>query len=91
MSASRVAWYVYMVRCADATLYTGIARDVQRRIQEHNESNRLGARYTRSRRPVQLVYLEKHDSRSTATRREAVIKRLSRVQKDLLIQQPNHD
>lgn len=85
MSSSRAEWYVYMVRCADATLYTGIARDVQRRVQEHNENNRLAARYTRTRRPVQLVYQEQHDSRATAAHREAVIKRLSRVQKDHLI------
>lgn len=62
-------WYVYMVRCRDGTLYTGIAKDVKRRVQEHNH-HRRGARYTRARRPVDLVYCESQPSRSAAARRE---------------------
>ncbi|MCK5340152.1 MAG: GIY-YIG nuclease family protein, partial [Desulfobulbaceae bacterium] len=63
------AWHVYMVRCRDGTLYTGIATDLNRRIAEHN-SEKNGAKYTRSRRPVCLVYSEKVESRSAAAKRE---------------------
>jgi putative endonuclease len=80
-SGSRAAWAVYMLRCADGTLYTGITTDVTRRLAEHNGAGGLGARYTRSRRPVELVYVEKAASRAAAARREAVIKRLDRVRK----------
>ncbi|HKJ10192.1 MAG TPA: GIY-YIG nuclease family protein [Gammaproteobacteria bacterium] len=78
-------WYVYMVRCGDGTLYTGIARDVRRRVQEHNGSGPCGARYTRARRPVALVYQERVADRSQAARREHSIKRLTRPQKEALI------
>ena len=78
-------WYVYMVRCADESLYTGISRDVERRISEHNGDDKLGARYTRARRPVSLVYREAAASRSEAARREAAIKRLNRAQKEQLV------
>jgi len=79
-----MSWYVYVVRCADDSLYTGIAVDVARRIAEHNGDQRLGARYTRGRRPVRLVYQEVAASRSLAARREAQIKRLPRVAKERL-------
>lgn len=85
MNSAQLGWWVYMVRCADTTLYTGIATDLQRRIGEHNDSNRLGAKYTRGRRPVALVYSEVCSSRSEATRREGTIKRLNRRQKERLI------
>lgn len=80
-------WYVYMVRCSDGSLYTGIAKDVSRRVDEHNNSARLGSRYTRSRRPVILVFQENYQSRSNAARREAEIKRLSRQDKKMLIEE----
>lgn len=80
------AWQVYIVRCADATLYTGIARDVHKRIDEHNHSH-LAARYTRARRPVVLVYSEGCETRSQALRREMAIKKLSRREKELLCSQ----
>ena len=67
--------------CADGTLYTGITTDVARRVAEHNGDSGLGARYTRSRRPVALVYVESADSRAQASRREAAIKRLDRARK----------
>jgi putative endonuclease len=70
-----------MLRCADGTLYTGITTDVARRIAEHNGESGLGARYTRSRRPVQLVYVEAAANRAGAARREAAIKKLDRVRK----------
>ncbi len=78
-------WAVYMLRCADDTIYTGVAKDVQRRLLEHNEDNVKGAKYTRARRPVKLVYSELCDSRSSACKRESEIKKLSRVEKLLLI------
>ncbi len=70
-----------MLRCADGTLYTGITTDIARRVAEHNGEGGLGARYTRSRRPVQLVYVEAATDRAEAARREAAIKRLDRVHK----------
>ena len=78
---SAPVWYVYMLRCADGTLYTGITIDLARRIAEHNGNGGLGARYTRSRRPVALVYVESADTRAEASRREAAIKRLDRARK----------
>jgi putative endonuclease len=78
------SWYVYMLRCADDSLYTGITTDLERRTQEHNHG-RAGARYTRVRRPVKLVYSETLASRSDAASREAAIKKLSRPQKLLLL------
>lgn len=77
-------WFVYMLQCADGTLYTGITTDIDRRIAEHNGEGRLGARYTRSRRPVNLAYSEPVTSRAEASRREAAIKRLDRRRKQAL-------
>ncbi|MFA6159600.1 MAG: GIY-YIG nuclease family protein [Parcubacteria group bacterium] len=77
-------YYLYILRCADKTLYTGITTDLKRRILEHNEK-KLGARYTASRRPVKLVYSKKFKSRSLASKEEARIKKLKRVQKLELI------
>ena len=78
-------WFVYIVRCADDSLYTGIAKDVERRVSEHNSTGRLGANYTRARRPVALVYAEAAESRSAAARREHEIKQLTRQRKDELL------
>jgi len=78
-------WFVYIVRCADNTLYTGITMDVERRIDEHNNDDRLAAKYTRVRRPVESVYMENCASRSDAAKREAQIKKLKREQKEKLI------
>ncbi len=78
--------YVYIAECADGTLYTGWTTNPEKRIRKHNAGT--GAKYTRSRRPVKLVYLEKFDNKSDALRREYEIKQLSRVQKLLLI---NHE
>ncbi len=80
-----MSWAVYILRCGDGTLYTGIARDLERRIVEHNGNDRLGARYTRSRRPVMLVYREALASRSEASKREAAIKRMTRAEKERLV------
>lgn len=78
-------WKVYILRCSDNSLYTGITLDINRRLDEHNNSDRLASAYTRARRPVKLVYQESHDDRSTATRREIVIKKLTKVEKEKLI------
>ena len=78
-------WQVYIVRCADGSLYTGIARDVGRRVAEHNGEGRPGANYTRTRRPVCLVYQEAAADRSAASQREYQIKQLSRAEKLALI------
>lgn len=80
-AASGAAWFVYLLRCADGTLYTGITTDVERRLAEHNGEGGAGARYTRSRRPVTLAYLEAAASRAEAARREAAIRRLDRTRK----------
>lgn len=78
-------YYVYMVKCADDTLYTGIATELDRRIEEHNASDK-GAKYTRVRRPVKLVYSEKYPDRSTASKREYEIKKkMTRAEKLALI------
>jgi putative endonuclease len=78
--------FVYILRCADKTLYTGYARDLKKRVSEHNgKSKTEGAKYTRSRRPVKLVYQEEFSSRSDAQQREYAIKQLSRPQKLQLI------
>ncbi len=78
-------WSVYIVCCADGTLYTGITKDVSRRVNEHNGEGSLGARYTRARRPVTLVYQEFCDGRSAAAQREHQIKQLNRHKKEALI------
>ena len=77
-------WHVYIVRCKDDTLYTGIAKHLDARIEEHNSSPK-GAKYTRGRRPVEMVYSSEHKSRSDALKEEHRIKQLSRVQKNELI------
>jgi len=74
------AWHVYILTCADGTLYTGVTTDLTRRLEEHNESPK-GAKYTRVRRPVVLAHQEAFDTRSEACVREAAIKKLSRDEK----------
>lgn len=76
-------YYVYVVRCADGTLYTGYAADVARRVQTHNAGK--GAKYTRSRRPVTLVHTEQYETVSEALHREWEIKQLTRAEKEALI------
>ena len=78
-------YYVYILKCIDETLYTGIAVDLKRRIDEHNSSD-LGAKYTKYRRPVQLVYSKKFQNRSVASKEEMRIKLLSRKEKLEMIQ-----
>lgn len=78
------SWYVYVLRCCDDSLYTGITTDLKRRLEEHNHGAK-GARYTRARRPVSLVYSEALPSRAAAASREYAIKQLRPAQKRTLI------
>ncbi|TVO77006.1 GIY-YIG nuclease family protein [Sedimenticola selenatireducens] len=77
-------WYIYILQCSDNTLYTGITTDLERRLHEHNHSPK-GAKYTRARRPIVLVYSEPADCRSTASRREWELKQLNATDKRQLI------
>ncbi len=78
-------WKVYVLRCSDNSLYTGITRDLNRRLDEHNNSDRLASAYTRARRPVTLIYEESHEDRSSASKREAAIKKMTKIEKEKLI------
>ncbi len=78
-----LAWSVYLLRCADGTLYAGSTTDVEARARAHNDGR--GARYTSGRRPVEVVYQEACGSRSAALRREHALKRLTRSEKETLI------
>jgi putative endonuclease len=75
-------YYVYLLRCADATLYCGITNDLDRRLRDHNGGK--GARYTRGRLPVRVVYREEADSKGEALRRERAIKKMPKVKKERL-------
>jgi len=80
-----MSYFVYIVLCSDDTLYTGITNDIQRRVEEHNSSKK-GAKYTRMRRPVRLVYSIACKDKSTAMQKEREIKKLSREKKLQLIE-----
>jgi putative endonuclease len=73
-------WYVYILECSDKTLYTGLTNDLKRRVTEHNNS-KLGAKYTRGRRPVKLVYSKRIKDKARALQEEYRIKKLSRQEK----------
>lgn len=75
--------YTYMLRCSDNTIYSGYAVNPEKRLIVHNSGN--GAKYTRARLPVKLVYYEKHESKSEALRREIALKKLTRAEKEYLI------
>jgi len=77
-------YYLYILKCKDKTLYTGITVDLARRLREHN-SSKLGAKYTRARRPVKLVYSKKFRNRSLASKAESKMKKLTRAEKIKLI------
>lgn len=85
---STTPWYVYMVQASDGSLYTGITTDVERRFQEHlggTKKNKKGAKYFQGRKPEKVVYTEQGHDRSSASKREAEIKRLRREQKLALV------
>jgi putative endonuclease len=79
----RVCWWVYVLWCADRSLYTGVTTDVPRRVRQHNAGR--ASRYTRARLPVTLAYRERAAGRGAALRREAAIKRLPRRAKEALV------
>jgi putative endonuclease len=81
-----MSYTLYIVCCADGTLYTGIATDVARRVLQHNGEKGRGARYTATRRPVRLVYQAPFPTRSAASTEEARIKKLTRIEKQKLIE-----
>ncbi len=78
-------WTIYVLRCCDNTLYTGITKNIAKRVEEHNAGGRLAAKYTRTRRPVTLVYVEHTSTRSDAARREYEIKQMDKRSKELLV------
>ncbi len=80
-------WKVYILRCGDETLYTGITNDLDKRLAAHDSG--AASRYTRSRRPVELAWSEPSDNRSSALQREAKIKKMSRAEKLQLIRRPS--
>lgn len=79
--------YCYILECADGTYYTGWTTDPERRVKQHNKG--VGARYTKTRRPVTLVYLEEQPDKVTALKRERAIKQLKRLQKRMLVESGN--
>lgn len=81
---AQTPYFVYMLRCNDNTLYTGIARNLDKRLEEHNTSPK-GAKYTKSRRPVSLVYHEVCEDRSLALKREIIIKKMKKILKESLL------
>ena len=82
-------YYLYVLKCVDQTLYTGITTDLKRRVAEHND-RKLGAKYTASRRPVKLVYSKKFATRSLASKAEARIKKLKKAEKLKMIYLVNY-
>jgi len=77
-------WFLYVLQCSDNTYYTGVTTDIKRRVHEHNTSKR-GAKYTKTRRPVKIVYLSEYESRSSAQKSEYRFKQLTRKQKEEVI------
>lgn len=78
-------YFIYILRCSDNSLYCGQTKDIKRRIQEHNSSDSI-SKYTRSRRPVKLVYTEEYQTINDALKREFEIKKMTKIQKERLIE-----
>jgi len=85
LEAERAEWYLYMIRCHDGALYTGISNDVIRRFEKHQEMGKQGAKYLRGRGPLKLVFQKKIGSKSAALKMEQKIKNLSKSQKEIII------
>lgn len=83
-NSAKTLYVLYLLRCSDGTLYTGITSDLKRRLHEHNSSDK-GAKYTRSRRPCILVHYEQLESKSAALKREIVIKKMTKAKKETLL------
>lgn len=84
MQLSEKAWFLYVLRCADDTFYTGTTTDITRRINEHN-TKKCGAKYTKTRRPVELIFWLDFENRSQAQKAEYKFKKLTRTQKEKII------
>ena len=84
MQPSEKAWFLYVLRCADDTFYTGTTTDITRRIDEHN-TKKCGAKYTKTRRPVELIFWLDFENRSQAQKAEYKFKKLTRTQKEKII------
>ena len=82
---AHIRWYVYILRCGDGSLYTGITTDPQRRLRQHRGEIKGGAKYTRARLPIEMVWLESQLDRASASRREIEIKRLKVSGKEQLL------
>jgi putative endonuclease len=80
-------WFLYILRCSDNSLYTGVTLNIERRLYEHNQGKSKGAKYTRTRRPVMLAYCENFTDKSAAYQREYQLKHLSKADKERLIAQ----
>lgn len=76
-------WYLYLLRLSDDSLYTGITKDVEQRLEQHREGK--GSKYVRSRLPCELVYTEKHEDKSSALKKEAKIKKWNKERKEYLV------
>jgi putative endonuclease len=83
--AENSQWWVYWVHCADDSFYTGITTDLERRVNQHNGKVAGGARYTSARRPVTLVYSEKSEDRSSASKREYVLRKITNSKKKEMV------
>lgn len=77
-------WFVYFLRCNDNSLYAGITTDIERRLHQHNHS-KLGAKYTRAKRPVTLAFIETAPDKSSASKREYQLRKLQKKEKELLV------
>ena len=84
-------WLIYILECIDGSLYCGITNNIEKRLKQHKGEIIGGAKYTRSHWPCKLVYKEKSASRSQALKREAIIKKMSKVEKQTLINSLKHD
>ncbi len=80
-----MSYYIYILRCSDNSLYTGITTDLERRTHEHNTDDKKWAKYTRAHRPVELIYHEEFPTRNGACKREYIIKQMTKQQKENLI------
>ena len=83
-TTTSTSWFVYLLRCSDDSLYAGITTDIQRRLHEHNNT-KLGAKYTRARRPVTLAFMESSTDKSAASKREYQLRKLTKAAKESLV------
>jgi putative endonuclease len=91
LEAERAEWYLYMIRCHDGSLYTGITNDIGRRFARHREMGKQGAKYLRGRGPLEVVFKKKIGNRSSALKIEQKIKKLSKSRKEIIIHRGDID